>query len=351
MTGSAFREDIEQVVSDRNIPWQEMSGTTVFITGVTGLIGSALVGVLVFANEKYGLDLRIIGHGRNAAKGDALCREYEIEFIGSDICKPIPTETLPQKLDYIFHCAAITKSADMVAKPVEVITTSLNGTHNILELAREKNTISLVYLSSMEVYGQTGKQEVAESDLGCLDLMNPRSSYPESKRQCENMCVCYCAEYGVPVKIARLSRIFGAGTQNYDSDKRVAMQFARKAMAKKDIVLHTSGTSMGNCCYTSDAVSGLLIILLKAVNGEAYNVSNPAESVSIRKEAELVANEVCGGDIAVAIEVPHDIDKFGYAPVVGHKLNADKLKKLGWSPQYPLVEMYRRMIIDWDNVR
>jgi nucleoside-diphosphate-sugar epimerase len=200
----------------------------------------------------------------------------------------------------------------------------------------------------MEIYGQTEKTEVTESDLGSLDLSNPRSSYPEGKRFCEMMCVAYAAQYGLPAKIARLAQTFGAGVSK--DDARVFAQFARSAIAGKDIELHTEGTSRGNYCYTADAVRGLLNILLKGETGHAYNISNPAASVTIREMADLVADGVCGGRIGVAVRIPGDTGKRGYAPYAGFVLNADKLKSLGWAPKYGLDEMYRRMLADWRGI-
>jgi nucleoside-diphosphate-sugar epimerase len=324
-----------------------MSGSSILVTGATGLIGGVLIRTLSAASERHGLNLRIFGHGRNAAKGEALCRECGIEFIGSDIRKPLPAETLPPDLDYVFHCAAITRSADMAAKPVDVIATAVDGTRNILESAAERHCKSMVFLSSMEVYGQTGFREVTENDLGRLDLSDPRSSYPESKRLCESLCVAYAAQCGLPVKIARLARVFGAGTPNDDSDMRVAMQFSRKALSGEDIEMHTNGTSIANCCYTADAVSGLLTLLLKGNDGEAYNIANPDACMTIRDMAELVANEVCGSKIKVVVKVPDDIARRGYASDARYKLNVDKLKALGWTPSYGLKDMYNRMIDDW----
>jgi nucleoside-diphosphate-sugar epimerase len=149
------------------------------------------------------------------------------------------------------------------------------------------------------------------------------------------------------VKIARLARTFGAGTPNDEDDMRVASQFARKALAGEDIELHTPGNSIANCCYTADAVRGLLIVLIKGRSGEAYNIANPAASATIREMAEIVAGEAAEGKIKVAINVPEDIQKRGYAPDVGYRLNADKLKALGWAPKYGIAEAYRRMIADW----
>ena len=55
----------------------------------------------------------------------------------------------------------------------------------------------------------------------------------------ECLCVSYAEEYGVPVKIARLSQSFGAGVEY--NDGRVFAEFARCAIEKKNIVLHTEG--------------------------------------------------------------------------------------------------------------
>jgi nucleoside-diphosphate-sugar epimerase len=347
MAGSAFQEDIERIITAPEIPWRDMTGATVFVTGATGLIGGALLRVLAAANKRHGLRLRMIGHGRNAARGETLRRECGIAFVAGDIRKPIPAEALPKQIDYIFHCAAITRSADMTARPVDVIETAVDGARNLLVLAKERRCGSFVYLSSMEVYGQTECVQARETDLGYIDLRDPRSSYPQSKRLCESLCVAYAAQYGVPAKIARLARTFGAGVQKDDADTRVAMQFARKAISGEDIVLHTAGHSVANCCDTADAIMGLLTILLKGADGAAYNVANSEASATVREMAAIVAERVCGGAIRVVVDVPKDIAARGYAPDVGYTLNADKLKAMGWTPRYGLADMYRRMIADW----
>lgn len=341
-----LHEDMEQIVTDVNICWNLLRNQTVLVTGATGIIGSVIIRALFAGNSKYGLNIRIITFGRDTQKSKRLIETCGAEFFMHDVREPFEVD---EPVDYIFHCAAITSSADMIAKPVEVIDTAIDGTRNIMELAIKKNSKSVVYLSSMEVYGQPSRSEVIESDLGYLDLTAPRSSYPESKRLCESMCAAYLSEYGVPVKIARLARTFGAGTPNDISDMRVAMQFARKAMSGKDIVLHTAGDSIANCCYTADIVRGLLLLLTKGKNGEAYNIVNPEARVTIREMAELVAGKVCGGKVSVIVDVPKEIKKLGYAPDVAMKLSADKIGRLGWSPKYSLVEMFDRMITDWNE--
>ena len=343
--GRAIRADVYDVISDSGIPWQEFKGCTVLITGATGLIGSFIARALAAANIKHGLGMRLIGHGRDKSKGACMAQELDMEFASSDIRRPSPIADITDTIGYVFHCASITKSADMITRPADVKSVATDGTKNTLDLALQKGCRSFVYVSSMEVYGQTALSEVKEGDLGHIDPSDPRSSYPESKRICETLCAEYAARYGLPVKIARLAQTFGAGTPK--DDTRVFAQFARSAAGSRDIELHTEGRSRGNYCCTSDAVRGMLTVLFRGENGAAYNIANTAASVTIREHAELVAGKVCSGRINVIVKVPEDIKTRGYAPDAGYTLNTDKLKTLGWAPKYGLEEMYGRLLADW----
>ncbi|WP_115993888.1 NAD-dependent epimerase/dehydratase family protein [Cohnella lupini] len=338
-------EDMDEIVSDRTVPWQELRGRTILVTGATGAIGGMLVRALSAANVRHELSLDILAIGRNYERAQSLFGDaHGVRFIRYDIRESLEVD---QSIDYIIHGAAITQSAEMVANPVGVMGTALRGTENLLSLAREKQVKSMVYLSSMEVYGLTDPalQFVTENDLGYINLQHPRSSYPESKRMSECLCNGYFAQYGSPIKVARLAQTFGAGYPS--NDPRIFAQFARSSIAGENIVLHTDGRSRGNYCYISDAIRALLLLLLKGVNGETYNIANPDASVTIREMADLVVQEVNGGRISVDIDKPADIDKRGYAPDVTMRLCAKKIVGLGWTPRYGLTAMYKRMIADW----
>ena len=221
------------------------------------------------------------------------------------------------------------------------------GTENMLNLAREKKSKSMVYVSSMEAFGITDPslKRVREEDLGYIDITNVRSSYSEGKRVCELICASYAHEYGVPVKAARLAQTFGAGVPK--SEGRVFAQFMKSALAGEDIVLHTKGESYGNYCYTADAVAGILTILLKGEHSNVYTVVNPATTTKIRDMAQLVAERFSNGRSKVVFDIPADALTYGYAPDVTMHLCADKLMALGWQPEYDLEEMYRRLKESW----
>lgn len=263
-----------------------------------------------------------------------------IELIVGDITFPI---NINKKVDWIFHCAAVTTSKLMIEKPVETLSTAIEGTKNILELACKNECKSMVYISSMEMYGtfNNSDTEITEDKIGYINPLKVRSNYPESKRLCENMCVAYMREYGVKVKIARLAQTFGAGI--LPGENRVFAQFAKSVISGRDIVLHTRGLSEGNYCYTRDCVLGLFIILLYGENGEAYNVANPKSHTTIAEMAHMVADKISNGKIKVIYDIPKD-NVFGYAEDTKMKLNSDKLQALGWTPEIGLEDAYKRMI-------
>lgn len=342
-----LQEDLERIAACP-IAWERLNHRTVLITGATGLIGRQLVLAILAANRILGYSIRIIALVRSMEKAYQsfrnLMHRNELNIIIGDVTRPI---CLDRPVDYIIHAASITSSKDFVTAPVNVIEVSLNGTKNLLEAAKEQKCKSVVFLSSMEVYGTVvsdNDRRVAEDELGYIDLSSVRSCYPESKRMCENLCVCYSAQYGVPVKIARLAQTFGAGVS--PNDNRVFAQFAKAAIAGEDIVLHTRGKSSGNYCYTADALSGLLTILLNGKNAEAYNVVSERASTTIAQMAQMVSEHFTGGRSRVIFDIPDNALAYGYAPDVELRLSSKKLEELGWSPCIaPSLEtMYERLI-------
>ena len=331
-----MKEDL-QYIANYNLPYEQLKGRSVLVTGATGLIGTLLVRALLAIG-----DIKVIALVRDSEKAKKIYEDLIGNSLKLHIADIVDKIKIEDAVDYIFHCASITASKMMIEKPVETLLISVEGTKNILNFAQEKKCASVVYISSMEVYGAFNEsKEVREENLGYIDHLKVRSNYPESKRLCENMCVAYYTEFGVPVKIARLAQTFGAGI--LPGENRVFAQFARSAMQGKDIVLHTKGQSEGNYCYTRDCITGLLTILLKGTNAEAYNVSNPRTHTTIAEMANLVAEKIADGKIKVVFDIPED-NTFGYAADTKMKLNSDKLQALGWKPEVGLEEAYRRMM-------
>ncbi|PIO83027.1 hypothetical protein BSQ39_05290 [Loigolactobacillus backii] len=340
---SVFLQDLANNAKNNSL-FKNIDGTTVLITGATGLIGYHLVRTLLLRNEIIGSNIKVIAQIRNLEKAKSmygqLFNDENLIFYVSDICDPISIEG---KLDYIIHGASVTSSKMFVENPVQTIDVAYKGTKNILELAKEKKVRKVIYLSSLEVYGivDMDHPEVTESDLGYIDILSPRSSYSEGKRMMECLARSYYSQYQVPVVIARLAQTFGSGVSF--NDTRVFAEFARSAIYNKDIILKTDGSTSRDYCYISDAVQGILLLLTSRNDGEAYNIANEETYTSIKEMANIVAHEITNDKIKVKVNIPK-VETNGFAPKLKLKLMSRKIRNLGWTPSYDLCEMYLRLI-------
>lgn len=317
---------------------EELRGSHVLITGATGLLGSIATYCLLELNELRKLGMRITVLVRNSEKADQLFGNCVSVLVADlNVARELPEPEFP--VDYILHYASPTASLTFVQHPVYTIQTILNGTQLVLEFARTHAVRSMAFVSSLEVYGtiHDDSMPVTEAHQGYMDPMSVRTSYPMAKRLCECLCASYAKEYQTPVRVGRLTQTFGAGI--VPDDNRVFAQFARSVVNSQDIVLHTTGELARPYLYTTDAVEALLYILLKGKDGEAYNVAHEGSYISIRDMAELLCNT-----FNPAIQVRLELGDYGYMPPTKLRLSCDKIRDLGWKPNYDLKQMFQRLI-------
>lgn len=317
-----------------------MNDCKILITGATGVIGQALIRKI---RKEYS-NVCIIAMVRNKDRAIKLFGEESEDFIYlvGDVCSIIPEEL---DIDYIIHGASQTSSRAFINEPVETIMTAFQGTKNMLDIAKLSNVKGFIYLSSMEVYGIPSTDEkIDETHCTDLDTMKVRSCYPESKRMCESLCTSYMFEYGVAVKVVRLTQTFGPGVKYNDS--RVFAEFARCAIEGMNIVLKTKGDTKRNYLYTEDAAEAILKVLLHGTDGEAYNAANEETYCSIYEMASMVAEKFAHGKIEVIFDNQINVEELGYAPVLHMNLDASKLRSLGWKAEYGLEDMFKNMIED-----
>lgn len=309
-------------------------GKKVLITGATGLIGKTMV----FRLLSYGAEVYAIVRDTSRAQ-KIFGSRGQLHFIEADITTA-PLQNLG--IDYMIHGAANTSSRAFVKEPVSIVKTNIGGTIRMLELAKQNPVKSFIFLSSMEVYGTPSSDEkILETYSSNLDTMSVRSCYPESKRQCENLCTCYATQFGIPAKVIRLTQTFGPGVSY--NDQRVFAEFARCVIEGKDIVLHTKGDTKRCYLYTEDATDAVFYVLLFGNTGEAYNAANEATYCSIYEMASMVAKRFGKGRVSVRIQEDNP-GCFGYAPTLHMNLDTGKLRKLGWQPKTGLEEMFARLV-------
>lgn len=339
MNNEVLFDDLLEIVESDIVDWNLFNNSTLFITGATGLIGSLIVRSIQLRNEMYNSNIKLKLLVRDENKAINLFgTDSNISYIEGSV-EDLNIEKID--IDYIIHAASPTKSKYFVENPVETMNTAIFGTQKVLELARINDIKSMIYLSSMEMYGTMNSNSVDEKDQGYIDFKNVRSCYPEGKRVSELYSYCYSQEYGVPVKIARIAQTFGPGI-DVETENRVYKFFADSVLEKKNIVLKSTGSTVINYGYTTDVVLGILCILQKGINGESYNLVGDKTNMTIYESAKWLASEYGDG----AIDVLFDIPKYnaGFAPDNNMVLENGALKSLGWHPQHDIKDGYDSLL-------
>ncbi len=339
MKNQILEEDVQQFAEHFEL-WESLREKTFLVTGATGLIGSVMIKCLLELSRQKELDIQIIAVVRDIEKakmvfGDDCCK---IDFRQMALAD-ISTGSIGTDVDYVIHLASPTASKYFVAHPVETLRTAIDGTTTVLEYARATRIEAMVFASSLEVYGTNrDDRQIDEAFQGYVNPLDVRSSYNMGKRAAETLCHSYAKEYGVPVKIARLTQTTGAGIAK--DDNRVIVQFARMAAEGNDIVLHTTGESARPYCYTTDAVTAILYILLRGESGDAYNVANEKTYISARGMAKYL-QENFNPKINIRVELEGNM---GYAPATKQCLSTAKLQALGWQYRYGLCDIFSRLM-------
>lgn len=338
-----YIEDLECVASIE-LPWEKFQDRSILISGATGLIGSFLVDVLMWKNTS-GLNCTVYALSRNAQKAANRFSRWNgnqlLKFISYDINIQFKRSDLGT-IDYILHMASNTHPMQYSTDPIGTITTNIIGLQNMLDFAVEHHATRFAFTSSNEIYGENrGDVELFnENYCGYINSNTVRAGYPESKRCGEALCQAYKAKKDLNVVIPRLTRSYGPTMLM--SDTKAISQFIRNGVAGEDIVLKSSGTQYYSYTYMADAVSGLLTILLKGENGEAYNIADVRSDIMLKDLATLIA-EFAGKK--VIFEIPDAVEAAGYSKATKARLDGNKLKKLGWNPRYDIQSGLKRTIL------
>ena len=329
-----YWQDVE--LAAQQIPnLKNLYGSTILITGATGMICSAVAEVLLYLNREKSANIQIIlaGRDKDRTKKRFYCFEEEKDYV---FIQYDATSDNPQniKADYIIHGASNADPSKFAKEPVETMLANIIGLNILLKSATSNNAKRLLYISSSEVYGRKEeKRPYKEEDYGFVDILNPRASYPSSKRAAETLCAAYSAEYGLDTVIVRPGHIYGPTIT--DSDSRASAQFTRKAKAGEDIVMKSAGSQLRSYCHTLDCASAIITILINGKKGEAYNISNPNSIVTIREMAEALAK---AGNVNIVFENPSDIELNSYNLMDNSSLKSEKLEQLGWRAVYSITE-------------
>lgn len=346
-------QDIEHIIADLSDKLKGLAGTTLLVTGGSGLLCSYFVDtvaalndagltpkcqMLVIDNLKTGLPSRLA----------YLSGRPDVTLIQHDVSQPLP---LPSQVDWIIHGAGIASPTFYRRYPLATIDVNVTGTRLMLDLARRSQAKSMLYLSTSEIYGDPDPKAIPtpETYRGFVSCTGPRACYDESKRLAETLCVTYFNEYHTPVKWVRPFNVYGPG-QRLD-DRRVIPDLMTAALERKPIVLYSDGRATRTFCYIRDVIRACWHVLLSNADGEAFNVGNDQGEISMLGLAQLV-REVAGPP---EIEIRHETsgDK-NYVTDNPQRRCPDLSKIKGcfpWEPQVSLAEGLGRTLRSYQETK
>ena len=213
-------------------------------------------------------------------------------------------------------------------------------TFNVDEFSNHHNS-KIIFSSSREVYLEVQDRVLLkEEDYGIIDLLDKRSSYPESKRASETILNSYYLQFKIPYISLRIAHCYGPGMK-ISQDGRVMQDFIGNAVKGEDIVLKSDGKALRAFCYISDIIRAILKLSLNAEIGRAYNLSNENEEISVGDLAERIA-AIEGG-----IRVVKDNSNSDSAMYCSYKrvgLDCSEAYKYGWQPIVTLNEGLKKTI-------
>lgn len=333
-----YQSDIDAAIMDN--PWiSALDGSSFFISGATGMIGSVIVDILMKYNEHI-KDAKHKIHIVAVSRREEVARERFADYwnddtftyVSHDISHPLPELG---SIDYILHAASNTHPRAYATDPIGTITTNVNGTYGLLNYASSHDCKRFLCFSSVEIYGENRNdtEDFDESYLGYIDCNTLRSGYPESKRVSESLCNAFATQKGLDFVIGRFSRVYGPTMGQHDS-KAIA-QFIQKSVAGEDIILKSKGNQLYSYTYVVDAAIASLYLLIYGKSQEAYNIADDSSVISLKDLAQILADEA---GTQVIFELPDDVEKAGYSTATKAILNTRKIHDLGYYTKTSIKE-------------
>ncbi|MEO5373429.1 MAG: NAD-dependent epimerase/dehydratase family protein [Alphaproteobacteria bacterium] len=273
--------DIQEIGERLADAARDFAGRRVVLTGGRGFLGRYFMAVFGWLNEHVldkpveliALD-NLITAGREGAEIPDM---PNVRFVNHDVIKPF---VFDEPVHYVIHAAGIASPFYYRAYPLETLEVAISGTRNMLELAT-RHQARFTFFSSSEIYGNPDINNVPtqESYRGHVTCQGPRACYDESKRVGETLCYIFHEKHGTATNTIRPFNVFGPGMQ--ETDYRVLPNFGSRIKAGQPLNVYGRGNQTRTFCYITDAMVGFLLVILRGVPGEAYNIGNPKPEIAM----------------------------------------------------------------------
>jgi len=294
------------------------------VTGGAGFIGSHLVKFLVKQSHSV-----VVIDNLHAGNPNNLKNVLdEIEFHQLSILDYDGIKKIVEKIDGIFHHAALTSLPESFEKKDEYFKVNVTGTENIFKLAKECK-FKVVFASSSSVYGNVEKIPITEDFE-----KKPLSPYAETKVQDEDLAIKY-NELDVPIIGLRYFNVFGKGqTGSYAG---VITKFIQRILERKPPIINGDGLQLRDFVYVEDVAKANLIAMESKVNKGFFNVGS-GKATSILDLANMFV-KASGLKLEPIFEKPQKGDaRMSQADIILIK------NTLNWKPEIKLEDWIKKII-------
>ena len=249
------------------------------VTGGAGFIGSHLVDRLISQGHQV-----IVIDNLSATKHKNNLNPKAF-FVYDDILNTkMLTKVFNNKIDVIFHLAAIPSVQQSIAQPNFTNNINVQGTHNLLMMAKTFNVPKFIFASSSAIYGE-------QPTLPLVETMkpNPCSPYALHKTLCEQYCKLYFDLYGIKSVSLRYFNVFSPRQSSESDYSCLIPKIIHALKTHNSFEIFGDGEQTRDFCYIDDAVESNVTAAFSDNNiwGEAINVGS-GNSHSVNKIVQLV---------------------------------------------------------------
>jgi dTDP-glucose 4,6-dehydratase len=241
------------------------------------------------------VDNLVTGNARNVQH---LVNQDRFTYLHHDIIQALEVD---QDLDYVLNFASPASPPDYYRLPIQTMLVGSTGTHNMLELAKEKSAVFMM-ASTSEIYGDPQVSPQLEDYWGNVNPVGPRSVYDEAKRFSEAMTMAYHREFSLNTRLLRIFNVYGPRMR--PKDGRAIPNFIDQALNGESITIYGDGSQTRSFCYYQDEVEGIYRLLMSNLN-IPINIGNPNE-LTILELAETIIELTGSRSQIIFQELPED---------------------------------------------
>ncbi len=314
----------------------DISGSSVLITGGSGLVGSHTVDRLL----REDVD-RIVVFDKfiNKANLSQVRSSDKVKIIQGDIADPSAIEAALHGIDFVFHFAGLLLLTSK-ENPAACLSENINGMFHLLDLMIKHRVKRLVYSSSVTIYGSSKEKVIMDEDY---PLRN-RTMYGAGKIVGEQFCRVFNEMHELNYIALRYSSVYGPRQHYQGLYPRLIMQSLDRMTHDKPPQIHGSGEEVQDFIYVSDVAEANLLAMKSGVSDLALNIAS-GRPTSVRELIQVLIDVFSPGmDIEFLPATGQSIVPYRWFAV-------DRAKEvLNWSAQTDLRTGLQKLI-DWQKQR